>query len=128
MIDAAFIRKFIKFCLVGGSGVFIDFGFTYLCKECLKINKYVSNSIGFILAATSNYILNRVWTFQSNNPEIGIQYATFIFISLVGLMINNSIIYLLHSKLKWNFYFSKLMAIAVVTCWNFLMNYFFNFR
>ncbi len=26
------IQQFIKFCVVGGSGVFVDFGITYLCK------------------------------------------------------------------------------------------------
>ena len=128
MMDTTFIWKFVKFCLVGGSGMLVDFGSTYVCKEWLKINKYVSNSIGFLLAASTNYILNRVWTFQSHSQEIGTQYFTFLLISVVGLGINNGIIYLLHSKLKWNFYLSKLIAIGVVTFWNFFMNFFFNFR
>ena len=123
-----FLLKFLKFGVVGLSGVFVNFGVTYVCKEWLKINKYVSNSIGFLLAASSNYILNRIWTFQSHSQEIGTQYFTFLFISVVGLGINNAVIYLLHSRLKWNFYLSKLMAIGVVTFWNFFMNYFFNFR
>lgn len=41
------IQQFIKFCIVGGSGVFVDFGITYLCKEWLKFNKYIANSLGF---------------------------------------------------------------------------------
>ncbi|MCQ2272336.1 MAG: GtrA family protein [Bacteroidales bacterium] len=123
-----FFWKFFKFCIVGGSGMIVDFGATYVCKEWLKINKFVANSIGFILAATSNYFLNRIWTFQSTSPEIGTQYFTFILISIVGLGINNAVIYLLNNKLKWNFYLSKLIAIGVVTFWNFFMNYFFNFR
>lgn len=123
-----FFWKFFKFCLVGGSGMIVDFGATYVCKEWLKINKFVANSIGFILAATSNYFLNRIWTFQSTNPEIGSQYLTFIVFSLVGLGINNGVIYLLNNKLKLNFYLSKLIAIGIVTFWNFFMNYFFNFR
>ena len=41
------IQQFIKFCVVGGSGVFIDFGITYLCKEWLRLNKYLANSLGF---------------------------------------------------------------------------------
>ena len=43
------IQQFIKFCVVGGSGVFIDFGITYLCKEWLRLNKYLANSLGFLL-------------------------------------------------------------------------------
>lgn len=122
------IEQFIKFCVVGGSGVFVDFGITYLCKEWLRINKYVANSLGFLCASTTNYLLNRIWTFHNDNPDIAAQYLRFLSIALVGLAINNGTIYLLHERLRWNFYFSKLCAIGVVTFWNFFMNYFFNFR
>ena len=123
-----FIWTFIKFCLVGGSGVFVDFGVTFLCKEGFKFNKYIANSLGFIIASTSNYVLNRFFTFASKNPQFLKEYTIFFLFSLIGLLINNTILYLLHSKLKWNFYFSKLLAIGVVTFWNFFMNYFFNFQ
>lgn len=121
------IEQFIKFCVVGGSGVFVDFGVTYLCKEWLRMNKYVANSLGFLCASTTNYILNRIWTFGNKDPHIAVQYLRFLGIAAVGLAINNGTIYVLHEKLRWNFYFSKLCAIGVVTFWNFFMNYFFNF-
>ncbi|MDL2311394.1 GtrA family protein [Bacteroidales bacterium OttesenSCG-928-B11] len=122
------VLKFIKFCVVGGSGVIVDFGVTYLCKEIAKLNKYVSNSIGFIVAATTNFFLNRFWTFSYQGSGMLRQYAMFFLFSLIGLGLNNSIIYLLHGKGKLNFYLSKLFAIGVVTFWNFFMNYFFNFQ
>ncbi|OQC33736.1 MAG: GtrA-like protein [Bacteroidetes bacterium ADurb.Bin057] len=56
MIDKIFILKFIKFCVVGASGMVVDFGVTWILKEKLKVNKYIANSTGFILAATSNYV------------------------------------------------------------------------
>lgn len=127
MIDRALILKFLKFCIVGFSGMVVDFGFTWLCKEKLKWNKYVSNSIGFVLAATNNYIWNRWWTFQSDNANIPIEYGKFLVISVIGLGLNNLVVYLLHEKLKLNFYFAKLIAIGVVTIWNFVMNYRFTF-
>lgn len=128
MIDKPFILKFLKFGIVGASGVIVDFGFTYLCKEIIKIPKYISNAIGFTIAASSNYILNRVWTFRSHNPEIGIEYGKFIFISLIGLGINTLILWILVSKYKRNFYLSKLFAIACVTVWNFFANMAFTFN
>lgn len=128
MLHNTFILKFLKFCIVGGSGVLVDFGITYLGKEILKLNKYIANSLGFIVAASTNYILNRIWTFQSNNPAMLRQYLIFFGFSLIGLGLNNATIYLLHGKLKWNFYFSKLFAIGLVTFWNFFMNYYFNFH
>ena len=127
MIDSALIWKFVKFCVVGFSGMVVDFGTTWLCKEKFGWNKYVSNSIGFILAATNNYLWNRLWTFQSTNTNIPVEYSKFLIIAAIGLAINNFVIYLLHDKLKLNFYFSKLIAIAIVTLWNFVMNYLFTF-
>lgn len=127
MINRVIILKFLKFCLVGFSGMLVDFGFTWLCKEKFKWNKYVSNSIGFVLAATNNYIWNRWWTFQSDNANIPIEYGKFFVISVIGLGLNNLVIYLLHEKLKLNFYLAKLIAIGVVTVWNFTMNYRFTF-
>lgn len=121
------IQQLIKFCVVGGSGVFVDFGVTYLCKEWLRMNKYVANSLGFLCAATTNYVLNRVWTFQNNDPDIAGQYLRFLGIALIGLGINTLTIWLLHRLLRMNFYAAKLIATGVVTFWNFFMNYFFNF-
>ena len=122
------IERFLKFCVVGGSGVVVDFAITYLAKELLKLNKYVANSLGCVCAATSNYILKRMWTFASNDPDIVMQYIRFLGFSLVGLAINNFVIYLLHGRAKWNFYFVKLIATGVVTFWNFCMNYILTFQ
>ncbi len=122
------ILQFIKFCVVGGTGMIVDFGITFLLKEKLKINKYIANSAGFIAAASSNFFLNRLWTFQSKAPDVTQQYMQFIGISAIGLGLNNLIIYLLNNKLNVNFYLSKLIAIVCVTLWNFLMNYFFTFN
>jgi len=126
-LSREFLLKFLKFGIVGFSGVFVDFGVTYVCKEWIKIQKYLANSIGFIAAASSNYILNRIWTFKSQNPDVATEYTEFFVISLVGLGLVNLIVWLLHGKLKWNFYLSKLFAIGVVTIWNFLANYYITF-
>ena len=116
------IEQFLKFCVVGGSGLFVDFGITYLCKEWLRLNKYAANSLGFLCASTTNYVLNRLWTFHNENPDIAGQY-----LRSVGLAINNATIYLLHNRFRLNFYLAKLFATGVVTFWNFFMNYFFTF-
>ena len=128
VIDKLLLSKLLKFGIVGCSGMVIDFGMTYLCKEILKINKFISNGIGFILAATSNYFLNRNWTFNSQSEDIGTQYVQFMIVSAIGLGINSIVLYLLNEKLKWNFYFSKLIAIAITTIWNFFANLLFTFK
>ena len=126
-LSRTFLVKFIKFGMVGLSGVFVDFGITYICKEWLRIQKYIANSIGFIVAASSNYFLNRTWTFKSQNPDVATEYTEFFIISLVGLGIANLIVFLIHGRLNQNFYLSKLFAIGMVTIWNFFANYYITF-
>ena len=95
MIDEMLLWKFLKFCMVGSSGMIIDFGTTWLLKEKVKVNKYIANSTGFILAATSNYILNRFWTFHSANRQVVTEYLSFVIISVTGLAINNFVVYII---------------------------------
>ena len=119
------IFKFLKFGIVGLSGMVIDFSLTFLLKEKVKIHPYLSSSAGFTIAASSNYLFNRIWTFSSSNPKIIGEYSTFIIISLIGLVINNLFLYLFERRLK--FYLAKLFAIGVTTIWNFFANYYLNF-
>jgi putative flippase GtrA len=123
-----FILKFLKFVVVGASGLLIDFGLTYFFKEVVKWNKYVANSIGFFIAASSNFFINRIWTFSNQDPQLWLQYGKFIAFALIGLAINSIIIWFLHGQKKKNFYFSKGVATILVTGWNFLSNFFFTFR
>jgi len=121
------ILKFLKFGTVGFSGVFVNFGVTWFFKEVCKLNKYVSNIIGFVVAATTNYLLNRWWTFQSTNTQVGTEYAKYFLVSVIGLGIDTLTVYLLNGKLKWNFYLSKVFAIGAATLWNFFGNLLFTF-
>ncbi len=121
------IIQLFKFIAVGFSGLIIDFGITFLCKEKILLNKYISNSIGFAIAASSNYFFNRIWTFNSGNPNITIEFSSFLLVSIIGLLINNSILWLIHNKMGINFYLAKFGAILITTLWNFFANYFFTF-
>jgi len=127
LLDKAFLFKFVKFCIVGFTGVFVDFGITYFFKEVGKIQKYFANAIGFSTAATTNYFFNRIWTFHSNNPDIAGEFSRFFIIALIGLGINSLIIYIFSGRFKWNFYLAKLIATIIVTLWNFLINAYFTF-
>lgn len=122
------VLRFVRFGIVGASGMVIDFGVTWLCKEKFRWNKYLSNSLGFVIAATNNYLWNRIWTFESQSEAVAREYVSFVVIAVIGLGLNNLIIYLIHERWHLNFYLSKLIAIGCVTLWNFTMNYVFTFR
>lgn len=137
------VSRFVKFGIVGASGMVVDFGVLYLMRNVAGLPDLVANTISFTAAATSNYFLNRVWTFRSHEKQVGIEYVKFLLVSIVGLVINNGVLGL--SKIFWpsaymgeiaigadtcieNFYLFKLLAIAITTLWNFFGNMLFTFR
>lgn len=126
-LSMEFILKFIRFGLVGVSGVVVDFGITYILKELFRVNKYISNSSGFLIATANNYILNRIWTFHSVDPAIVVQFSKFLLISVLGLLLNNFIIYIMTNKIKTNFYLAKALATIIIMFWNFFANYYYTF-
>ncbi|MBR1765553.1 MAG: GtrA family protein [Bacteroidales bacterium] len=130
--------KFVKFGVVGAFGSVIDFGLTALCKGIFGMPELLANAIGFTVAATNNYILNRTWTWRSTSKNVGIEYSKFIVISVIGLGLNSLIVFLLkdvnlvprfvETTLDWDFWVAKIIATAVVTLWNFFGNMLFTFK
>lgn len=116
----------LKYGLVGLSGLAVDFGVTWLLKENLKLNPYVASGGGFIVAATSNYTLNRLFTYYSTNA-VGQEFFLFITVAVAGLLLNLLLLWVFHQKLKLSFYLAKAVAIAAVFLWNFLLNTFVTF-
>ena len=129
----ALAMKFIKCGVVGASGMVIHGGLLFLLKEVAGMNPFIANPIGFIAAASSNYFLNRIWTFHSKEKQVGVEYVKFILVSIIGLGINNGSLWLMSRLLPswaedWRFYVLWVVAVGITTLWNFFGNLLFTFR
>ena len=81
--------QFIIFSLIGSSGMMVDLSTVFFMKEFVSLPFRISRVAGFILAVTTNFLLNKKFTF----PELSKgtkykQYIKFIIISLFGFSIN----------------------------------------
>lgn len=121
-------ERILKFGAVGVIGMGIDFLITWLLKERFKVNKFYANACGFSVAVINNYLLNRAWTFNDREPGMLGQFILFLSVSLLGLVMNTGVLYLLNEKQRVPFYLSKILAIVVVFVWNFIANSFFTFH
>ena len=122
------INVLLKFSLIGIIGVVINFLITFLLKEYLKVNKYVSNSFGYLIAISFNFLANKFFTFKSDNSKIYDEVIKFIIVTSIGILINHIVVYLLTEKKNMNFYFSKIAAVIVVFIWNFTLHSIFTFK
>jgi len=128
MTDFQFIFIFFKFSVSGLCGVLINFFLTFLFKEKLSFNKYLSNSSALSIALFINFILNRNWTYQVNLDPFYSQFLKFLLVVTVSIFINHFIVYISHKNFKFNFYFSKLIAVILVFMWNFVMHSIYTFK
>ena len=138
---ARVIRRYAKFCIVGFSSTFIYFGVSELIAHLVHVDmtmlwpRTIVLSIGFMVSAFNGYILNRVWTFRSADPKRGRQLTKFMAIAGVGLVLSNTIVSLamltpIARRLgephgRWA---SMVLAIFLVSIWNFTMNQLWTFR
>jgi len=122
------LQKIIKFGVVGLVGMSIDFSITWCCKERIRINKYLANTAGFSVAVINNFFLNYIWTFNHPSGMITVALGLFIIIAVIGLLINNLLLYIFTDLFKIQFYFSKSFVVIGVFFWNFTLNYIFNFH
>ena len=60
-------QRFIRFCLVGGSGALITFGVTWLLTEKFGLWYMASMSIAVAIATVWNYNFNTFWTYRVSN-------------------------------------------------------------
>lgn len=122
------IYKLIKFGITGCIGLCVDFSITFLLKEKLKVNKYIANGCGFTAAVINNFFINRFWTFNSTNHLWQTELLKFSLIAIIGLGLSTLLIYLFNERLGIQFYISKALSILIVFCWNFTLNFLFNFH
>jgi len=118
--------RFLKFCLVGLSGVFVNMGLLWVLTEVAGLFYLLSAAISIETSIISNFILNNYFTF-SDRRSSGVKsffnrLVKFNLVSLVGLGINMGVLWLLTEVFGLYYLLSNLCGIAVATLWNYLVN------
>jgi dolichol-phosphate mannosyltransferase len=132
------LSKYIKFSAVGVVGAVINSAVLWTAHEIFFVYYLWAAVLAFCVAATSNYYMNRRWTYRSKG-KLPKQYSQFLAVSVCGLVLNLIILKgivdeampVLHiGKDKASIYLvaANLVAIFVVSIFNFFANSFWTFR
>ncbi|HWZ89374.1 MAG TPA: glycosyltransferase [Polyangiaceae bacterium] len=122
--------RFLKFCLVGGSGVLVDMGLLYLLSDphALGMGLTRSKILAAETAILTNFLLNDVWTFRDLTgkrpggwPRVR-RFLGFNAICSFGLALNVLLLNLLFNFAKVDRYVANAIAIVAVTGWNYWLN------
>jgi dolichol-phosphate mannosyltransferase len=116
-------NQFIRFALVGGSGVFVNLAIYSGSLYLLHVHYLLAATFSFIGAMTSNFILNLRWTFKTHTQgfrTIRNQYIKYALVTLCSYGINIIVLWFLVDLQNWHKVLAQLTAIAVTTMSNFL--------
>ncbi len=112
--------EFFRYVVVGGIAFVCDAGTLFALTRFLKVNYLISAPIGFTLGIVVNYLLSRTWVFErrrlKNTP---VEVTIFTLIGVVGLGLNELILWFFQSKLGIYYMFGKGVSGCVVLVWNF---------
>lgn len=128
---------FIRFCLVGLTGVVVDLGVFNLLRQGFELGLTRSAFISAEVAIVNNFLWNDLWTFsdiarrQPGSSQRLKRFFKFNLVCTIGIVLQLIII-----NLIYNFFslsdtvksliridiLAKLIAIVLVTLWNFWFN------
>lgn len=131
-----FALKFLRFCAVGTSGLAVDMACFYVLSApwALHLNLPLSKTLAAELALVNNFIWNELWTFRdlaSRNRSWKaktIRLGKFNAICVLGIGLSVLLLELQVRAFHENPYLANLVAICIVSVWNFVLNLKFGWR
>ena len=124
------VGRLLRFGAVGLTGVVVDMAVLYLLSSPTTLGWGLTRSkiLAAEVAIINNFLWNDLWTFgdiarrQPGKRQRFKRLLKFNTICLAGLVLNVLVLNLIYNFLIPNKYVANLMAIAVVTIWNFWIN------
>jgi putative flippase GtrA len=119
--------QLIQFSLVGGSGFLVNLAVYTFALDYLHIHYLAAATLSFLIAASNNYLWNRVWTFRDQRGHLAYQGIRFLVVSALAyganLLFLSAFVHLGLGKVV-----AQVAAIVLVTPVNFVGNKLWSFR
>lgn len=122
---SAILRKFSGYFLTGGTAAVVDAG-GFALLHGFGVSVPVAAVLSFLVAAVVNYLLTTKFVF--GQAATSRQFALFIAMAAVGLVINAGLTVAAASLLAVPAPLAKVLAIGLTFCVNFCLNYFVVFK
>ncbi len=115
-------KRFLKFCVVGASGVLVNEGLLWLLTDGFGLFYLYSAIVSIEASIVSNFTLNNIWTFRDRRLASGnifIRLLKYNLTCLIGVGLNVFILWLLTEILGMHYLISNIFGIVVAFTWNY---------
>ena len=113
------IKLFVGYVLFAGFATLVDIGLLYSLTEFFHVWYLYSAAIAYFVGMVINYLLNKYFNFKNRSKQIFMQFGLFAIVALVGLGINQFVLYSLVEFAKLWYISAKIIAIFIGLLWSF---------
>ncbi len=119
-----FAKQAAKYYAVGASGILVNLGLLFYLTEYVGLWYFLSYTLAISASITSNFILNKFWTFRDslNSQRTIVMYVKFVSVSILGMAIQLGTVYLLVELLAIYYMLAALVSISIAGAINFMIN------
>ena len=119
-VHSKIFKQLFRFGIVGFTAFLIDAGLLFILTEFCHIHYLISSIISFVVSLVYNYILSIFWVFDVQKKQTYKEVLLFIILIIIGLGLNQLIMYLGVDLLHIYYMFCKVLATIIVMIYNFI--------
>jgi putative flippase GtrA len=120
-------RQFVLYCLIGASGVTLDFLTYSALLKTAAVNYQVANAAGYSCGTVLSFLLNARFNFKTRD-WLALRFLSFCTIAFLGWAASAGTLWLLVARFDLNKYLAKLLTIVVVVLLQYNLNRLISFR
>jgi len=120
-------HQFIKYFVVGFSGLFLDLGLLALCTRVFGWNPTVSLVFSQVIVLGYNFLLNKYWSF-ANKALSYTQIMRYLTLAGVNYVFSLVIMYIFNEHLGYDELLVRIATIALMVGWNFFLYKYWVYR
>jgi putative flippase GtrA len=120
-------KQFLLYCVIGFSGVTLDFAIYTALVKTVSLNYQVANAIGYASGTLLSFLLNAKFNFRVTD-KIALRLLIFFSVAVVGWLVSAALLYWLIGHFHLGKIVSKLATLVVVVLLQYNLNRLFSFR
>jgi dolichol-phosphate mannosyltransferase len=133
VIIVRLLVKYVRFCVVGGSGVIVDMVFLWLLNSVFGMPLLWSKCVASEIAMISNFALNNGWTFRSEGNGCGWRlwlkaFVRFNIVCTAGMLLAMAVLACLHERFGIQVLIANACAIITASVFNYCLSKVFVWR
>ncbi len=123
-INSKKLEEFIKFAIVGGSGVLVNMGLLFILTRFFSVRLEIASPIAIEVSILTNFTLNNLWTFKKRNTHVPFWTRLFRYHLVTGLagIVNYLVLLLLVNNFGLHDMLSNLIGILIGTAITYSLN------